>query len=96
MSLDGRAYDRAWNAGARHGVRSQAVAVAHEHRAAELCRALGISRTDGRMLLEQARHDARVVHFDLSSTEQRAIAAKRLARLLLSGLLERCAKAHTP
>jgi hypothetical protein len=88
MSLDGEAFSRAWARGFRHGVRSAAVSAGHEDRALELLRILGVPRSEARMLIEQARHDARLEHPTLPENEQRAIAAQRVARLVLRRLAE--------
>jgi hypothetical protein len=89
MTLDADSFDRGWNAGHEHGLHSGAVAAIYTDVADELMRICGVGRADALMLREQALHDAKLGHPELSDVEQRALAARRIARLLLRGLIQR-------
>lgn len=89
MSLDGSAFDRAWDRGFSHGTQTQIVADVNEDLAAEMLRLCGASRDDAKMIMMQARYDACNEHPDLPLIQQRTIAARRVVRLVLRELVAR-------
>jgi hypothetical protein len=89
MSLDAESFDRAWNAGYLHGAQSAAVALAYEAVAHDLLASCGFHRSDTRAIWEQAQHEAQMRHPDLTEVERRALAARRISRLLIRGVLQR-------
>lgn len=87
--IDEDSFDRGWNAGHEHGLHSGAIAAIYTDVADEMMRVCGVRRADARMLREQALYDAQREHPELTDVEQRALAARRIARLLMRGLVQR-------
>jgi hypothetical protein len=89
MSLDREAFDRAWDAGCRHGTSAGVVATVYADVVDEILRICGVSTADACMIREQAEFDAQVAHPELTLVERRALAAQRVVRLVLHGLVAR-------
>lgn len=95
MSLDPGAFGRGWDRGFRHGVSSGVVATVYADVVDEILRICGVTAADARMIRRQAEFDAQVAHPELPLAERRALAARRVVRLVLHGLIARSEREAT-
>jgi hypothetical protein len=75
-------FGRGWSAGFRRGAETDLVATIYEDLAGDLLRVCGVPLATARAIAEQASCDVAREHPELPLASRRALAARRIARLV--------------